>query len=88
MTSIPNVRTLSPQQSTDQTFLTPYGKAGVSFGQPKQEAMIENLPASEYFQRAANRQGANKFAQPEKGTEGDPAFLAKRSSNLRQALRA
>lgn len=88
MTDIPNVRTLSPQTSESQGFLTPYGTASVSYGQPKQEAIIEGLPAGEYFQRAANRQGANRFAQPEKGTEGSDEMIAKRRENLRKATRA
>lgn len=34
------------------------------------EATFNGMPASEWFQRAANRQGGNKFAQPEPGYQG------------------
>jgi hypothetical protein len=37
-----------------------------------QEATFGGMPASEWFQRAANRQGANKFAGPEPGYQGVP----------------
>lgn len=59
----------------DRAFQNQYGTGSVTYGQPKKEAIIEGLPASEYFQRAANRQGANKFASPEDGYH--PERLAK-----------
>ena len=86
MTSIPNVRSLTTNPLlTERSFLTPRGTASVSFGQPKREAIIEGLPASEYFQRAANRQGDNKFAKSEKGTEGSKEMADKKKANLRKA---
>jgi len=56
MTSIPNVRTLSKPLSTEQSFLTPYGKASVSFGQPKNPFMADGLDKDEFLKRAEIRQ--------------------------------
>lgn len=52
------------------TFQSQYGSGSVTNAPRAGEAMIEGLPASEYFQRAANRQGANVFAQPQAGFQG------------------
>jgi len=73
MSYVPNVTPLSPpptSQSTEQVFSTPRGMASVTHGLPKQPAMFYDevskrmLPKDEYFQLAANRQGANKYAKP------------------------
>lgn len=80
------VMAMSSPQSPEQVFQTPYGKASVSYGQPKKETVIEGLSSPEFFQRAANRQGeANNYAQVEKGyaSAADKAALAAR--NLRRA---
>lgn len=93
MTFIPNVRTISPSQSTEQSFLTPYGTAGVSFGQPKKEAMFydehlkQMIPASDWFAKAANRQGDNKYAKAEKGSEGSKEMQDKRKEGMRKLER-
>ena len=58
---------LSSPTDTTQSFDTPYGRAGVRLPPTRTESTIDGLPASEWFQRQANRGGANKFAKPEEG---------------------
>lgn len=67
------------------TFQSQYGSGSVSNTPRTGEAMIEGLPASEYFQRAANRQGANAFAQPEAGFQG-VASTAPQTNNWQETM--
>lgn len=53
----------TPALRTPGAISSKYGTGSVA--QTAQPSMIEGLPSDEYFQRQANRGGANKFAQPE-----------------------
>lgn len=87
MTSIPDVRRLSTNPLLpERSFLTPYGTASVTYGQPKKEAIIEGLPASEYFQRAANRQGSNRYANPEADYHPEKLVLQKAANDRAMKL--
>jgi len=51
---------------------SPYGTGSVTFQPRTQEATFGGMPASEFFQRAANAGAQTSFAQPEPGYAGRP----------------
>lgn len=53
---------------------SPYGTGSGTYGMRDHESMINGLPSSEWFQRAANAGGANAFARPEPGYQGVPFY--------------
>lgn len=76
----------------DRSFSNRYGSGSITSTPRRGEAMFydeaskQMLPASEYFQRAANRQGDNKFAKAEKGSEGSPEMAENKKKNLKKAI--
>lgn len=62
--------------SGQRSFTSTYGSGSVTNAPRTREATIEGLPASEWYQRAANRQGVNQYAQPEPGYQGVPMTQA------------
>lgn len=55
---------------TQATISSPYGTGGIDT--QKTPLSIEGMAGDEWFQRRANAQGANAFAQPEPGYQGKP----------------